>query len=240
MRVTGLLLLPLALAGAAFCDSFQATFLGAGVQTPLGITSHYENFDAMTSLANGLPFTTTYNNSGFTGVYSGDIEWYAANAYGGASGKGAYPETFSGYTISINPSANYFGLWFSALDSGNQLSFYRDNTLLYTFAPTDFMRLVGACPGTAFCGNPNASQAGNNGQQYAYLNFYDSNGTFNKIVFSESGGGGFESDNHAVALLTSTPAGTPLTTPEPSTAAVLGLVLTGGGLVYRRKRAGSA
>ncbi|HLH02394.1 MAG TPA: PEP-CTERM sorting domain-containing protein [Bryobacteraceae bacterium] len=238
MRVKAFLLFSLAFAGSAFCDSFQTTFLAAGVETPLGITSHYETFDGIAPGANNLPFTTTYNNSGFTGTYSGAIDWYAADVFGGASGKATYPETFSGYTVTINPSVNYFGLWFSALDAGNQLSFYRDNTLLYTFTPADFIRLVGNCPGSGFCGNPNANfQGGDNGQQYAYLNFYDSNGTFNKIVFSETGGGGFESDNHAVGLLASAPGGTPVTTPEPATTAALGMVLAAGGLIYRKKRA---
>ena len=213
----------------AYGDSFLASYLAAGVQAPQA-TANYETFSSITPGSAVSPFITNFNGSTYTGTYTGSVGWYAADQYGGAGGTSTYPETFSGYSVVINPSANYFGLWFSALDVGNQLQFYRDNTLLYTFTPQDFIQLVGACPGTAFCGNPNSQFLGqNSGQQYAYLNFYDSDGLFNKIVFGESGGGGFESDNHAVAVLSAAPGGTPINpTPEP---APVGALLLGLGLI---------
>ena len=64
--------------------------------------------------------------------------------------------------------------------------------------------MVGSCPnsGDPFCGNPNANFLGqNSGEQYAYLNFFDKTGFFDKVVLTQIGSGGFESDNDAVGFL---------------------------------------
>lgn len=216
--------------GTAHADTFNATYLAAGVQTPSGITSYYNTFES--PLYNSTTQKTTFNGSGITGTYSGGFTISGADQFGGAGGTGNYITTGSAasYTLSLSSSANYFGLWFSALDAGNLLSFYKDSTLLYSFTPSYYQTLVGSCPNTsnAYCGNPNTAFRGQDaGEQFAYLNFYDTNGTFNKITFS---GGGFESDNHAVALLanTTTQAGTQIVTPEPSS---LVLLLTGVGII---------
>jgi len=44
------------------------------------------------------------------------------------------------------PGVNYFGLWFSALDAGNELQFYENNTLLLTFTPVMFQMPGGRMP----------------------------------------------------------------------------------------------
>lgn len=214
-------------ASTAWADSFYVSFLGAGVQTPAGVTSYYETFDSGPAGSYlSTPFVTNFGGSPYTGTYTGGLYWHGASVDGGAGGTGVFPDAYFGsYSVAINPSVNYFGLWFSALDAGNQLQFYNGTTLLYTFTPTDFMNLVGACPGGPYCGNPNADFLnGNNGQQYAYLNFYDQTGSFNNVVFTQTiDFGAFESDNHAVAVLSSDPGGTPITTgtPEPATLELL-------------------
>lgn len=201
-------------------DTFTVTSQPAGVQTPNGITGTYETFDGST-YSNGV--------SSVTGTYTGSFSLVSADAYGGAGGTGLYIRvaSLSSYTLTLNASANYFGLWISALDSGNQLQFYNGNTLVSTFLPSNYAQLVGACPTSAsqpnYCGNPNANFYNQDAaEQFAYLNFYDLSGTFNKVVFTETalaGGGIFESDNQTAALLVNgTPvSGTPLaTTPEPA------------------------
>jgi hypothetical protein len=204
-------------ASGAFADSFSISFLAPGVQAPTSITKNYETFDNATK----GPLTTNFNGSTITGTYSGNFALVPANAYGGAGGSQYITTagTASSYTLTLSKSVNYFGLWFSALDAGNSLSFYNGSTLVESFTPSDYASLVGACPSAAnpFCGNPN------NGldptEQFAYLNFYDSNGTFNTIVFNQNlSGGQFESDNQAVANLISAPEGTDITahTPEPA------------------------
>ncbi len=212
-------------ATAALADTFNLSYLGPGVQTPAA-TSFYENFNGS---FNG---TTNFNGSSITGTYTGGYVVANADQYGGAGGNGMYIDTSGGlasYTLTLSNPVNYFGMWFSALDQGNQLTFYNNSTLVFTFTPSAYAQLVGVCPTNApepnYCGNPNP--AFNNqdpGEQYAYLNFFDSNGTFNKVVFTENPAvGNFESDNHAVDNLTLAPGGTSLTpVPEPSTL-ILGL-----------------
>jgi hypothetical protein len=201
----------------AFADTFYNTYLGPGVQASSS-SSFSESFN------NGFSGTTNYNGSSITGTYSGAYSIMNADMFGGAGGTGQYITTSSSYTLTLSSQVNYFGMWFSALDSGNQLSFYDGSTLVFSFSPSDYAALVGACPTSAaqpnYCGNPNSNFYNqDSGQQYAFLNFYDTDGTFNKVVFTENPQvGGFESDNHTVANISSDPGGTPLNpVPEPST-----------------------
>ena len=53
------------------------------------------------------------------------------------------------YTLTLSNPVNYFGMWFSALDQGNQLTFYNNSTLVFTFTPSDYAQLVGVCPTNA-------------------------------------------------------------------------------------------
>jgi hypothetical protein len=240
-------------ASALLADDIVVTYASAGVQAPntailCGSDPQCwvgEQTFATDSVPTAGVFPTIASIGGLTGAisgsYSGGLEMYAADQYGGAGGTGYYPELFStgnGYTLTLTtsgtlPGVNYFGLWFSALDSGNELQFYENNTLLLTFTPAMFESLVGACPSktNAFCGNPNTDFLNDDsGEQFAFLNFFDQNGYFNKIVFTESGGGGFESDNHTVAYMDPpTPSGTVISgeAPEPGSFVLLvsGLII---------------
>ena len=233
------LLLTATVAPSARADSFNVSFYGAGVQSSPAST-FVENFD--TAVPSGGVLTTNYSGSALTGTYTGGFALYNADIFGGAGGTGRYLTTFSSYALTLSSNVNYFGMWFSALDSGNQLSFYDGSTLLYSFTPAAFSALVGACPGTSgFCGNPN--NGANPGQQYAFLNFFDSDGSFNRITFTEDPTiGGFESDNHTVGNLTTGPGGTPIPgggspspIPEPSTFLLLGTGALGLASTVRRR-----
>ncbi len=223
-----------------WADTFAVTQLGAGVQTPsASTTTFYETFT--NPLAGGN--TTTFGGSSITGTYSGDFVINPADQYGGAGGTGNYIDTTTpggqpgSYTLSLSAQVNYFGLWFSALDAGNILQFYDGSTLVETFDAASYASLVGNCP-NPYCGNPNANFLGqDSGQQYAYLNFLDTTGTFNKIVFTEDPAvGQFESDNHAIAQDVTTIPGTPLTpTPEPSTLMLFGTGILGVAGAIRRR-----
>jgi len=214
--------------GLSFADNFVTNYEPAGVQLPdpslicagrAGCVIGTETFDSW----NGGGFTTDFGTGGrITGVYGGSFQSYAADQFGGAGGTGRYPELMGvgSYTVNLStasgvPGVNYFGLWLSALDHGNLIQFYENSDLVYSFTPTDLAALVGACTDSnPFCGNPTTAFKGqDSAEQFAYLNFYDLNGYFNQIVFTESGSGGLESDDHTVAYMT---------TPEPGSMALLG------------------
>jgi hypothetical protein len=126
--------------------------------------------------------------------------------------------------VHLNQGASYFGVWFTALDPGNVLQFYRGNMLLYTFTPQAFMNLVGNCPGSLYCGNPN--DGADYFQQFAYLNFYDLNGLFDTVEFTQTlASAGFETDNHAVEIFSPVP--------EPLPLAYLATGILALGLVHR-------
>lgn len=235
------------LSPAMLADSIVATYEPAGVQLPnsgalcAGTSVCVVGNQSFASWTGGTTTTDFGTSNRIVGTYTGGFQVNNADQYGGAGGTGKYLVAFQSsgpYTLSLStsggiPGVNYFGLWFSALDSGNLLQFYRDDTLLFSFTPADFINLVGSCPSSSgFCGNPNSRFLGQDGsQQYAYLNFYDPTNFFNKIVFSEpDGGGGFESDNHAVAYMNPVViSGTVINTPEANTfgMGLLGVFLLG-------------
>jgi hypothetical protein len=209
-------------ASMLFADTMVVTYSPAKTQTPVAPTTATFTPVISTGVATGS----------ITGVYAGKLSVSAANQYGGAGGTGDFASVSNGtYTLMLStsgsvPGVNYFGLWFSALDAGNKLTLKENGTTVYTFTPQLFSSLVGACPSgvNQFCGNPNSGQ--DSTEQFAFLNFYDMNGFFNEVDFTETSSAGFESDNHTVGYMNPVvPTGTVVgATPEPGS---IVLLLTG-------------
>lgn len=133
----------------------------------------------------------------------------------------------SSVTISLQSLTKSFGLDWGAAHPGNTLSFFNGDTLIKTFATAnmgEFALYSKLHPG------PNAAGAKklDDGKYYqgnGYVQFFaeNSNEYFNKIVISQKGSGGFESDNHSFR-----------TVPEPSLA--LGMLAIGGGMFLRKRK----
>ncbi len=190
----------------------------------------------------------------FTGTYSASDATFSANywrkvnanQYGGANGTSPYPAIFStagvtsSYTLNIAahgvPGANYFGVWISALDAANNLTLTTSTGQVYNFTPTQLITALGSCSGGSnlYCGNPTTPFKGqNSGEQYVYVNFFDTNGFFTSVTWSNSSSSGFESSNHALAYFDpNVPFGTPI--PEPAALGLFGIGLLSLAAARRR------
>lgn len=220
-----------ALSSAAKADTFFLNYEAPGVQaTTAGFTTvGVETFDSRTY---GVGFTTDFGTAGaVTATYTPSLI-LPADQFGGAGGTGQYIAAFGGFGYSLKLTAdptvfpdgiNYFGYWLSALDVGNQVAFYRAGVQVGALTPADVLARIGDNP--AYFGNPNANFLGQDiAQPYAFINFYDTDGSFDEIRFSENPAiGGYESDNHTVGFYTSLGG-----VPEPTTWAML---IAGFGLV---------
>jgi hypothetical protein len=204
--------------------------------------SGVETFNSRT-LGDNTNFVSDFGTTGdpvvITGTYS-NVDIRNADQYGGAGGNTRYAEVDgAAYTLTLSTSDNspltYFGYWLSALDRGNQLTFYKGLSLVpvATITPSDVLGRTGSCPNVnnaynPYCGNPNDPLATrrNKGEPYAFINVYFDNGdSFDRIVFTESPDvGDYESDNHTVGYFI-TKGGT---VPEPAT---WGMMILGFGLV---------
>jgi hypothetical protein len=229
-------------AGLARADTFVLNYEAPGVQNTTATfdVMGVETFDEQ-PVGTGPMFTTNFGTAGaITGTYGGSsgVQINAADQYGGAGGVGnyivAFPNTPYTVNLSYNPvqdpkGINYFGYWLSALDPGNIVTFFNNGIQVGQLTPGDI-----TLP-SAYYGNPNPNFLGqNSGEPYAFINFYDTTGTFNAVRFTEGNnvGGGYESDNHTVGFYTSFGG-----VPEPSTWAMMLFGFAGLGFVGYRKAA---
>lgn len=192
-------------------------------------------------------FTTNFGGSTiFSGTYSG-VGIKNADIFGGAQGTGRYANAQSGRSYSLNLSSTepegvtYFGLWLTALDGNNSITFRQNGSDLYTFDADDALNFINTLPNrNSYLCNPTATFAGQNcGELYAFVNFYASANTrFDEIIFTQGPAGGFESDNHTVGRWSSI-SGAPIpiaAVPEPATWGLLILGFGMAGAAVRRRR----
>jgi hypothetical protein len=236
-------------ANATFTVSLESGLPGAQDSTSGFDAVGIERFDGQAAGANQI-FSSSFGGSLFTGTYTG-VQVLAADQYGGAGGGGQYAVTFNeaGYSLDLSTSlpggVSYFGFWLSALDGGNQVSFYQGGNLLFTFTAALARDFINGLPNASsyYC-NPTSNFANQNcGEPYAFLNFYARGTTsFERIVFAQvPAGGGYESDNHTVGRwnrISGTVINVPgSTVPEPALWALLvtGFGFTGSALRRRRQ-----
>ena len=203
-----------------------------------GIVLTTEDPGVQTSTVPGV-ITETFNDFS-TGQYStlttavgalstnGALSIVAADIYGGAGGTGNYfavgaqSNSAEPVTLTFSGPQSYFGLWWSAGDVNNTLTFYSGANVLASYTTAT---ALGGLPGSYF-GNPN--NGGDTGEPFAYLNFNGTSGTtFTSVVFSNNGttGTGFEADNFSIQSV-----------PEPSSLVLSGTAATIGALVLWRRR----
>ncbi len=217
--------------GSAQAFSFNMT---NGIAGPSGATNQgaFSDFSRKSTVktidfnSGGIPTTgfATYsfqNNSGSSSVRTD--RWAPAGANGEVN-TSKYLAVFEGNSLEIKlaSATNYFGIGLGAISSGNTLSFYRGSALISTYNTDDMNSRA----------NVSASQHG--GEENGYGHFYadNANERFDRMVISQVGGGGFETDNHSFNIGERDVR----KTPEPGM--MLGLVAIGGSVWAKRKQRG--
>jgi hypothetical protein len=226
---SGVVLSLAAVTNPAMAASFVVSIEKAGQQTATysNLQGYYEQTFNNINL-NGQP--RVYSTTGYTWTDGGKtIGTYdktlimKADQYGGAGGT-QYFDVDSKQTINniangntssklkFSENQSYFGLWWSAGDSTNALTFLSKGEVVKTITTADvkdYISKLGTNSSTTtnpYYGNPNSAFSNQNtGEPYAFINFYNTDGTFDEIQFTNLkpdgtlSGTGFESDNHTVA-----------------------------------------
>lgn len=130
----------------------------------------------------------------------------SADAYGGAPSDSAPKGSFYSLqgagtkvlssTLTLDEASSYFGLWWSAGDAQNVLRFYNKDALVAEFTTAS---LLAPLPGE-YDGNP-IDRSINRGEPYAFINFFgDAETSWDRIVLTNDGRSGFESDNYTTRV----------------------------------------
>ena len=119
-------------------------------------------------------------------TYPGGYYPVQSHPGGGVGGTNAIPST----TLTFNAPSSYFGIWWSAGDKTNTLTFYNGNTQIAQYTTASFLGLLPH----SYYGNPVNAKA-DPLEPFAFLNFFAVGTQFTKVVFSNMGPTGFESDN---------------------------------------------
>lgn len=216
----------LGVANDAHAISFRIT---SGVAGPNGETNQgaYSEFHKLETTRtidfnDGTVPTTGFAQYSFqsnNGSSSVRADQWAPVGANGERNTSKYLAVFQGnpVTIALEKTLNYFGIDWGAIHAGNTFSFFNGDQLVKSFSTSDIINDAALI---------RASWQSNQGN--GYVHFYsDSNqDNFNRIVISQVGGGGFESDNHSFNVGTGKfDFDNPKSVPEPGMA--LGMVALG-------------
>ncbi|MBD3881850.1 PEP-CTERM sorting domain-containing protein [Phormidium tenue FACHB-886] len=238
-------------AGSAHAISFNVT---KGVANPWtgatnqGAYSEYATLkDTVTvDFNNGKVPTSGFAKYSFTKADGSTrvlADMWAPVGPNGEKNTSTYLETYAGSNVVIDLASNlnYFGINWGAAHTGNIYSFYNGNNLIRSFTTADIDKAGGFATYSAL--HPGSNEAGAqqqaNGKYYqgnGYVHFYSEgkDDIFNRIVISQSGGGGFETDNHSFHK------GNDRFKDVPEPTMTLGLLAVGGGWLLRRRQSRTA
>lgn len=118
-------------------------------------------------------------------------------------------------TINLDNKISYFGMNWGAMSAGNTLSFYSGDKLITSYSTETVAPLA----------LNHVQQHNGEGNGYAHFAITKKSEMFDRIVLSQVGKGGFESDNHSFSVKS---------VPEPGI--MLGLAAIGGSVWAKRKR----
>lgn len=137
-----------------------------------------------------------------TYVYDGNLAIRERNVYGGADNTNYIEPATKGsnFEIQVNKNQKYFGLWWSAGDGSNILTFRKDGEVVATFNTQNVLdTLAGLDNESDYYCNPTPLFEGKVCHEpFAFINFFFEEGEeYDEIrLESTSAGGNFESDNH--------------------------------------------
>jgi hypothetical protein len=216
-------------AQSAQAFSFNLT---AGAASPSGVTDQgaYSEFAASNSVHtvdfnSGAPTTgfATYSFQSDSGSSNVRSDVWAPSGSKAEVNKSNYLAVFEGNdaTIKLASTANYFGINWGAMSAGNTFTFYHGDKMVKSYSTEDVSGFASV----------HAEQHYGEGNGYAHFYANNSSEIFDRIVVSQVGGGGFETDNHSFRM--GTTGFDPKAVPEPGI--LLGLA-TIGGSVWSKKR----
>ncbi len=204
MSVPSKFLIPGFLAVAMLVPVVRASTMVTIAENPNAYNSSLLNTEVFTfdSLALG-----SSRNVAWEGVGTFDqLNILNANQYGGAP-DASYPKG-SPYSVqgvgspvkqtvlTLETPSSYFGLYWSAGDAANRMSFYDSGNLVAEFTTANLMNLLPQ----DYYGNP-LNRSLNTREPYGFINFYgDSSTKWDQIVFSNTSSSGFESDNYTTRV----------------------------------------
>jgi len=187
----------------------SAAFLAPAAHAATMVTIAEDPGDYNSSLLN----TSVYNFDSINIGLNRNVNWKGvgtfdqlnilkANQYGGAPTdsfpKGS-PYSVQGVgspvkqtVLTLDTPSSYFGVFWSAGDAANRMSFYNGTEIVAEFTTANLMNLLPK----EYYGNP-LDRRMNPGEPYGFINFYgDSSTSWDRVVFSNTSTSGFESDNY--------------------------------------------
>ncbi len=163
------------------------------------------------TVANSLVYTfnTDPLGSNATVAWSGvgsftNVQVKAPDQYGGADAtRYSSVAVNRTMTLALNTPQSYFGMWWSAGDGYNALTFYQGTNVVASFTTAILTSMLSTnyngMPRMA-TNAPNQNPGSNSREKYAFINFYGMNGTtFDTVLATQGKSAAFESDNWTIS-----------------------------------------